>query len=112
MQLTIPIGVWSCHFIGNARCYDADSEDTQFQVSLSTSSNSETDDDFTVYGRVYRANTTSLISKEWHKSKFLNISAKTTYYCIIRTLKAGVNDIAFNDDGYGNTIIRAVCSYL
>lgn len=111
-SIDIPIGRWNVEFMGATRVYKSSSANVSCRISLSTTTNSETDEDFTSYSRVTAFGVATLIATPFYRQKVLDLTTKDTYYLVMQSIESSATDIMINPDGYGNTIIRATCAYL
>ena len=106
INISIPIGVWSVHYICNFNVNNSTAAVvTTGQITLSTANNSESDADLT--GGVVGVN----VINPAFRTKHLVLASKTVYYLNARTTGEGVDAIGFRGDR-GNTIVRAVSAYL
>jgi hypothetical protein len=109
LTLTIPIGEWYVEWQANIQVHDTSTGQVSIQGTLSSSNNSESDREFTVYSLHHVDSGTHTTPAG--KRKVMTVAAKSIYYLNIRTLTAGVNDISFANN-YGAALIRAVSAYL
>lgn len=104
VNISIPIGLWDVKYSapplgawsGNA--FDV-------YITLSTSTNSESDSDFTCYVSGY-----GYIGANVSRDKRLSVSSKTSYYIITKTSNAITG--LYNMNARSKLILRAVCAYL
>jgi hypothetical protein len=114
-SITIPIGGWLVEYFGSAYAEDAAATTTSvINATLSTANDSESDSEFSCGGELFGASSTIALSFPVHRRKFLSLAAKDIYYLNMRISGAGISAIRFRSasDGYGQSIIRAVCAYL
>jgi hypothetical protein len=109
--LDIPLGAWDVAFAISIDAIRNAGTDLTLYASLSTSSNSESDIDFTAFG-VFGVSTTSIRTAMMaHREKFLSLASKMRYYPI---MKIGRDDctVLYQRGGISPLIIRAKCAYL
>lgn len=105
--LVLPIGAFNISWSGVATLTGGAAAQVSAKYSLSTSTTSETDSDFSspITGYVYTA--TAAISSSISKAKTLVIASKTTYYLVgVVTQKAETTGL------YAGNYISATCAYL
>jgi hypothetical protein len=108
-SLTIPIGRWNLIYSVNFMFVCSSATNTWARTTLSTSSNSESDSDFTTF---ISGGNVSFLSTRIYGQKNISLTSKTTYYLLARQTTLGtVTEIIF-EGNYGATIIRATCAYL
>jgi hypothetical protein len=117
ISIAIPIGSWDVRYkvspiLGldsNGSTYSG-----QLDTTLSTSNNSESDNDFRSRLGYYITSSTTATqfqSTNW-VNKILNLVSKTTYYLLTRATAAGENTTLYNDNANVKLIIKAICQYL
>lgn len=112
--LSIPIGMWEIEWSGMiAVISTASKTGVRVQATLSTTNNSQTDNDFTAYQGINGASGALVCIGSVSRRKVLSLASKTTYYLNIRTTSASA-DVANITNSVNNqpTIIKAVCAYL
>ena len=106
LNLVIPIGNWKIYYSVDLRVSAAAAGSSMY-ATLSTSNNSESDTSNTT-GFVSGLPTDIFITNE---ELLLNLSSKTTYYLIAKTLTYSVSEINFRGS-FKATLIKATCTYL
>lgn len=110
LSLSVPIGCWEISY--DSDVYISEPAGGSVQVSLSTSSSSESDGDITCQSYVSAADG---LSVHMSKRKHISLASKTSYYLIEKTVQVSVDSIKINLSAGGETttsIIRAICAYL
>jgi len=116
LSIDIPIGIWNVEYfvtVANDLGTGASRDLSDNNATLSTTTNSETDSDFTSRSSVLEADTTSqlYVSNELSRRKSLNLSSKDTYYLLEMT-NEGSSDWLRIFNSNAPAIIRATCAYL
>lgn len=111
LAISVPPGVWDLGYEASLVAHKSASTTTQSNASLSTSSSSITDPDFTSYIRSDGASGEMLLITTVSRRKRIELSAKATYYLVCKTDQASSAEVGFA--GLNNpTSIRAVCALL
>jgi hypothetical protein len=116
LSITVPIGLfdvsYSASLFGYGQSFTGNYQIESYS-SLSTSNNSESDNDFTCYIEAlgYVAAFGLVVCSIVSRAKTLNLLAKTTYYLIAKNTQASTQQIGFQGN-QSKTIIRATCAYL
>lgn len=112
MSITVHIGLWD---LGYSVCLysTASAVATNMQATLSTTNNSETDSDLTVFHYLGTPSTTNtlLTTVSSDNKKSVSVVAKTTMYLNARTTITSQSSINF-DGADSKTIIKAVSALL
>lgn len=111
-NIVVPIGAWEIYYETTAYFDDTSSSYSgDALVTLSTANNTESDATMSVTGiKAQGTNTTLSAASGVRKSRYINLSSKTTYYLNCKTTISGVNNINI---GFGGTnVIVAKCAYL
>jgi hypothetical protein len=106
IAITIPIGAWLMEYEVDA-FYSASSGD-YIIVTLSTSNSAASDLDYSAYLKSGPVNEAGWLVQ---RSKYLLLTAKTTYYLLIQTGANALSSLNFRGD-LGSTVLRATCAYL
>lgn len=109
LAVIIPIGCWNVSYQCLASIADTTAGSWGTQIALSTANNSASDADFVTY--CYASDAAKGFIQTAHRTKYLTLTSKTTYYLNERTTQANLDSINVRGD-VGTTIIRAVCAYL
>ena len=104
-QLSVPIGSWNVFYEVIAQGNDVS---TNLQVTLSTTTNTETDSKVTCSAHQSGENNTQA---SFFRKKELSLSVKDTYYLLCRSDGDASSNLYFRGD-YGDTIIKATIAYL
>lgn len=114
LSLTIPIGSWDVSYNLVGRCVESSATTTtDFRATLSTANNSESDTNFTVRVFLLAASAAQQIQQLITKQKDLVLTSKTTYYLNAQTQNNNIDSITFRgSNNGGDTVIRAICTYL
>ena len=103
ISLTIPIGVWNVSYWALIYAEKA-SGNIEAYSTLSTTTSSETNTDFTCCSIGM-----TTLTGGWHtKSGVLSPSSKTTYYLIGKSSGTSIGILS----NYGKCVIKATCAYL
>lgn len=111
-NIVIPIGTWRVEYqvVGKSVVNGAA---MVIYATLSTATNSQSDADFTSRYQTNGATDANfLVAGPLSKSKYLNLTSKTTYYLNGQVGVASAADLTFLGSGGGTTVIRAICAYL
>lgn len=113
LSLTIPVGSWDVYYEVTSRVQFTANNANQLQVSLSTASNGESDTSMTAGGEVNTSDaTTQKLAVPVYRRKTLTLTAKTTYYLVVKTTQTVASSITLAGSLYGPSIVRARCNYL
>lgn len=108
VSIDVPIGIWDLSY-NTVYGFDKATEGGyNAYVTLSTSSSSESDSDYT---SGHSANAIKVNSINAYRNKAVNLSSETTYYLLVKTESSSLNFIYMGSSA-NPTIIRAVSSYL
>lgn len=112
ISITVPIGVWELDFKANGGVLKNNAILIGYEIALSTSNNSESDDDLSAF-RVWQGASNGTNDFEQHTmvSKVVSLASKTTYYLIHSTGDSSVGSIRITGNT-SNTRIWAKCAYL
>lgn len=111
LSISVPIGAWNLMYFAVNGIIDTGTSTGVAQITLSTANNSESEAGFSSGQFVAGASGDLVSISEHHKSLFVLLASKTSYYLNSRTSSAGVTTIQTRSD-LGKTILRAVCAYL
>lgn len=112
ISLSIPIGSWNvCYEVITDAISGASATDVTVSSTLSTSSSSESDSEFTTWTVVGGAAGTIRIGFPVFKCKNITPTSKTTYYLLLRTTRTGVTTIQ-TQGNIMTTRVKAICNYL
>lgn len=110
-SISIPIGIWIVYYETSVFTRRAAAGAVTVRATLSTASNSESDNGFTTTEAIISSNTG--FDQVVHKEKVLSLAAKTTYYLNVMSTAAAQTFIGINSQAQTNgTTIRAMCAYL
>lgn len=111
-NISVPIGIWRLYYEAPFYLNKAAATVATASISLSTSSSSQGDTEFTCYINLTGASGTIAGVVATYREKVVSVTSTTTYYVVIETDTASMNNIAIRGDLGSPCIIRAVCSYL
>lgn len=111
LSISVPIGAWNLMYFAVKGIIDTGTSTGISQITLSTANNSESEAGFSSGQFCAGASGELVFISEHHKSLFVLLASKTSYYLNARTSSAGVTTIQIRGD-IGKTILRAVCAYL
>lgn len=111
-SINIPIGIWDVDYSANAQAWISSAGAPVVQMTLSTTTNSETDKGFT--SQCFVANTSTEFSATLNKYIRNYIVTSKIQLNILLWAENNPSRIAlnWNTSQRGNTIIKAVCNYL
>jgi hypothetical protein len=111
ISINIPIGIWKIYYEVLAKD-ERSGNFISFSVTLSTSSSSETDNNFTSQIQYYQPTNGSMyFANTFHKEQVLSLSSKTTYYLLMKQDNTSATAISFLGS-VTPTTIKAISAYL
>lgn len=111
INLTVPIGAWRLSYRSYADAFKTGATSIDVLITLSTTSNGETDNKLTTYLAAQGASGTMQFTATPTQEKYITLSSKTTYYLNHKTNVSSMGNIAFRGD-LTIIVIRAECAYL
>lgn len=107
-SIVVPIGSWRVGYQTSFGMKDNVNEDIHTYATLSTTTTTETDVDYTAVISIRAARSTNLHLGA-HTSRYKNetLTAKSTRYFNMKTFQANMDAITYN-----NLIVEAICAYL
>lgn len=111
LSITLPIGIWNVRYDVMLGGWKTTSTAVDFQSTLSTANNSESDNEMTAGVTQEGASGTQGPRNHVGKSKTIVTTSSTTYYLNCRCSTASGSSIQILN-GTASLVIRATCAYL
>ncbi len=111
LDLVVPIGAW---MVGHQAFVDASRASSgwaQVYTTLSTTTNTETHQQFTVKQGVYTGSSANYLANYIEKNRHLTVTSKTTFNYLYCTPQSGQSAIYVSGD-QNPTVLYAICAYL
>ena len=112
LSLTIPAGSWNVLFTGQYYFDFAGSGDRAAGITLSTSTSSETDKEFSTYYRVATLNSNIYNEGGWKRQKVLDLTSDTTYYPIMKSSGVSSATTLLFSNSVSPLRVTAISAYL
>ncbi|HJY98179.1 MAG TPA: hypothetical protein VJ227_00495 [Patescibacteria group bacterium] len=109
LSLTIPIGIWHVFYKAAVRVDDSTTLQMRVHSSLSTSSSSESDSEFSAFAGSSPGGTAFISTLVM--GKVITLTSKTVYYLIAKTTVGSVDFLKISGDVIPS-VVTAMCAYL
>ena len=111
ITIDVPIGVWRLAWSGYQYVLDTTATITTMEGTLSSSNNSESDEELTASIGGNGASSTMTVRQTTRAETIVTLAAKTTFYLLLRTETANMDSLNLAGTNRAS-IITAECVYL